>query len=234
MVPSEADNWQAALRDIGKAAAGYLRTVLPEGRVLGITGGTTLYHLIDAYRREGKRQEDLIVIPARGGLGDKVEYQANTLTEKLAKKLDVSYKQLYTPDFLSKLSIETLMNEPLIREIIELVERIDILVFGVGKAETMARRRNLSREEIGTILEKGAVAEAFGYYFNQEGQIVHELSTIGISLEQFKRLRHLIAVAGGQEKAEAIIAISKLNPSLVLVTDEQAANQILKTYEEEK
>lgn len=234
VVPSEADNWQAALRDIGKAAAGYLKTVLPEGKVLGITGGTTLYHLIDAYRREGKRQEDLIVIPARGGLGDKVEYQANTLTEKLAKKLDVTYKQLYTPDFLSKLSIETLMNEPLIREIIELVERIDILVFGVGKAETMARRRNLSRQEIDTILEKGAVAEAFGYYFNQEGQIVYELSTIGISLEQFKRLRHLIAVAGGQEKAEAIIAISKLNPSLVLVTDEQAANQILKTYEEEK
>lgn len=234
VVPSETGNRDAALRDIGKAAAGYLKTILPDGKVLGITGGTTLYHLIEAYRREGKRQEDLIVIPARGGLGDKVEYQANTLTEKLAKKLDVSYKQLYTPDFLSKLSIETLMNEPLIREIIELVERIDVLVFGIGKAETMARRRNLSREEIDVILGKGAVAEAFGYYFNQEGQIVYELSTIGISLEQFKLLRHLIAVAGGAEKAEAIIAISKLNPSLVLVTDEQAANQILSTYEEEK
>jgi central glycolytic genes regulator len=234
VVPSEASNWEAALRDIGKAAAGYLRTILPEGKVLGITGGSTLYHLIDAYRRDGKRQEELIVIPARGGLGDKAEYQANTLAEKLAKKLDVQYKQLYTPDFLSKLSIETLMHEPLIREIIELVERIDVLVFGVGKADTMARRRNLSHAEIAAILEKGAVAEAFGYYFNQEGQIVHELSTIGISLEQFQRLKHIIAVAGGAEKAEAIIAISKLNEALVLVTDEQAAEQILKAYEEEK
>lgn len=233
VVPSEVNNWGAALRDIGKAAAGYLRTVIPEGKVIGITGGSTLYHLIDAYRRDGKRQEDLIVIPARGGLGDKAEYQANTLAEKLAKKLDVQYKQLYTPDFLSKLSIETLMNEPLIREIVDLVERIDILVFGVGKADTMARRRNLKKEEIDSIMEKGAVAEAFGYYFNQEGQIVHELSTIGISLEQFKKLKHIIAVAGGAEKAEAIISISKLNEALVLVTDEQAAEQILKTYEEE-
>lgn len=234
VVPSEASNWKTALRDIGKAAAGYLNTVLQEGSVLGITGGTTLYHLIDAYRRDGKRQEDLIVIPARGGLGDKVEYQANTLAEKMAKKLDVRYKQLYTPDFLSKLSIDTLMNEPLIREIVELVDRIDVLVFGIGKADTMARRRNLSGDEIQRILEKGAVAEAFGYYFNQEGQIVHELSTIGISLKQFQRLNHLIAVAGGAEKAEAIVAISKLNEALVLVTDEQAADQILKIYEEEK
>ncbi len=233
VVPSEADNWGAALKDIGKAAAGYLKTILPEGKVLGITGGSTLYHLIDAYRRDGKRQEELIVIPARGGLGDKAEYQANTLAEKLAKKLDVQYKQLYTPDFLSKLSIETLMHEPLIREIVDLVERIDVLVFGVGKADTMARRRNLKAEEIAGIMEKGAVAEAFGYYFNQEGQIVHELSTIGISLEQFKRLKHIIAVAGGAEKAEAIISISKLNEALVLVTDEQAAEQIIKTYEEE-
>ncbi len=233
VVPSEASNWGAALRDIGKAAAGYLKTILPEGRVLGITGGSTLFHLIEAYRRDGKRQEELIVIPARGGLGDKAEYQANTLAEKLAKKLDVQYKQLYTPDFLSKLSIETLMHEPLIREIVELVERIDVLVFGVGKADTMARRRNLKKEEIELILEKGAVAEAFGYYFNQEGQIVHELSTIGISLEQFKKLEHIIAVAGGAEKAEAIISVSKLNKALVLVTDEQAAEQIIKTYEEE-
>jgi central glycolytic genes regulator len=46
-------------------------------------------------------------------------------------------------------------------------------------------------------------------------------------------LKHIIAVAGGAEKAEAIISISKLNEALVLVTDEQAAEQILKTYEEE-
>ncbi len=234
VVPSEAANVSAALQDIGKAGAAYLKSIISGGSVLGITGGSTLYHLIDAYRKDGKTKDGLIVIPARGGLGDKAEYQANTLAEKLAKKLSVQYKQLYTPDFLSKLSIDTLMNEPLIKEIVELVARIDVLVFGVGKAETMARRRNLSKEEIDGILEKGAVAEAFGYYFNKEGQIVHELSTIGISLEQFKGLNHLIAVAGGAEKAEAIISISKLNEALVLVTDEQAAEQILKTYKEEE
>jgi central glycolytic genes regulator len=80
---------------------------------------------------------------------------------------------------------------------------------------------------IDTMLDKGAVAEAFGYYFNQEGEIVHEISTIGITLEKFKSLDNIIAVAGGKEKVEAIIAISKLNNKLVLFTDESVAKTIL-------
>ena len=70
------------------------------------------------------------------------------------------------------------------------------------------------------------MAESFGYYFNKDGEIVYEISTIGIDLQIFKNLNHIIAVAGGVEKAEAIIAISKLNPNLVLVTDEQTAKKI--------
>jgi len=84
----------------------------------------------------------------------------------------------------------------------------------------------LEQEEIDNILGKGAVAESFGYYFNKDGEIVHEISTIGIDLDIFKKLKHVIAVAGGVEKTEAIIAISKLNPNLVLVTDELTAKKI--------
>ena len=233
VVPSVSEDDDVCLKDIGRATAGYLKTILSDGAVLGITGGSTLFRVIEAFRKENRKYHDLLVVPARGGVGDRAEYQANTLTEKLAKKLDSRYKLLYTPDFLSKLSIEALRNEPAIREIMDWVEKIDILVFGVGKAETMARRRNLEPGEIKSILEKGAVAEAFGYYFNQEGEIVHELSTIGITLEHFKKLKHIIAVAGGDEKAEAIISISKLNGELVLVTDEEAASKILRIYEEE-
>ena len=47
-----------------------------------------------------------------------------------------------------------------------------------------------------------------------------------LDLEIFKNLKNVIAVARGVEKTEAIIAISKLNPNLVLVTDEQTAKRI--------
>ena len=45
-------------------------------------------------------------------------------------------------------------------------------------------------------------------------------------MEDFLSINDAIAVAGGEEKAEAIIAISQLRKDLVLVIDEAAANKI--------
>ncbi len=91
----------------------------------------------------------------------------------------------------------------------------------------MAERRNLSKEKIEWLHEKGAVAEAFGHYFDIDGNQLWEYKTIGLSLEKFKSLKEAIAVAGEEEKAEAIIAIAKIKPDITLITDELAARKIL-------
>lgn len=221
------------IKDIGKLAAEYLRTIIEDDSIIGITGGSSVYNIIESYRKEKIPYPEVTVIPARGGLGTKSEYQANTLVEKLADKLGSKYQLLFTPDILAKDTIDSLRNEPHIKDILEKVENIDILVFGIGQAMKMAERRSLTDKEKGIISEKGAVSEAFGYYFNKDGNIVHELSTIGIELDKFKEIDKLIAVAGGTNKAEAIISICKLNPNLVLVTDERVARTILKSREEE-
>ena len=78
------------------------------------------------------------------------------------------------------------------------------------------------------MLDEGSVAEAFGHFFNIEGKEVWEYKTIGLSLKRFKSLEKLIGVAGGEEKAEAIMAISSLNANMTLVTDESCAKRILK------
>ena len=106
------------------------------------------------------------------------------------------------------------------------MERIDVLLFGVGEAQTMAKRRSLPEELMVELNAKGAVSEGFGYYFNKAGEIVHEISTIGISLEVYKNLGTVIAIAKGEEKAEAIISIAKLNPNLILISDESTINKI--------
>jgi central glycolytic genes regulator len=98
----------------------------------------------------------------------------------------------------------------------------------------MAERRSLCSEEIKKIENKKAVAEAFGYYFNSEGEVVHKINTIGIDLDKFKQTKNLIAIAGGVGKIEAILALTKLDSRLVLVTDENVANQILRRFKEEK
>jgi len=233
IVPNSSDDDPFMDKEMGKTAAHYLKDIIKDNSIVGLTGGTTISQLVMEYRSDKTKFNNVTVVPARGGLGKRVEYQANTLVQNLANKLDCNYKSLYTPDFLSKNTIESLLKEPSIKEIVELIEDIDILAFGVGRADAMANRRGISDGDIEALLEKGAVSEAFGYYFNESGEIVHEISTIGIKLETFKKLENLIAVAGGSDKAEAIVSISKLNKNLTLVCDESVAKKIIYKYKEE-
>jgi central glycolytic genes regulator len=72
-----------------------------------------------------------------------------------------------------------------------------------------------------------AVGEAFGYYFNEAGDIVHKVTTIGMQLEDLKKIPNIIAVAGGASKAKAIKAYMKQAPAeTVLITDEGVAKQL--------
>ena len=233
IVPNSSDDDPFIYKEMGKTAANYLKGVIKDDSIIGLTGGTTIAQVVEEYRVEKDKFTNVTVVPARGGLGKKVEYQANTIVQNLANKLHCNYKTLYTPDFLSKDTIESLLKEPSIKEITELIEDIDILIFGIGRADKMADRRGLKEEEIEKLLKKGAVSEAFGYYFNESGEIVHEISTIGIELQTFKRIKNLIAVAGGSDKAKSIISISELNKNLTLVCDESVAKKIIFKYKEE-
>jgi len=221
------DDDQLDLKEIGDQCAQLLLEMLPDVKILGITGGSTVFEVTQAMPQLASKHHHIMVVPARGGVGDETEHQANTVAEKLAKKLNSQYKMLFIPDSLSEASIQTLKSEPSIHETFELIQQIDTLVFGVGHAEVMARRRGLPDSRIQDIVQKGAVAESFGFYFNRQGQIVDEISTLGITLEKVKSLTRVIAVAGGKDKTEAIIAVSKLNPHLILVTNESVATQIL-------
>ena len=104
---------------------------------------------------------------------------------------------------------------------------MDTLVFGMGRADVMATRRNLSKEKIEDIIEKGAVAEAFGHYFDINGEEIWEYKTIGLSLDKYKKLKNVIGVAGGEDKAEVIISIATLRNDITIITDEEAARKIL-------
>lgn len=110
-------------------------------------------------------------------------------------------------------------------------DRADCVIHGIGSAEEMAVRRNSSPEDLRILEEKGAVSEAFGYYFNAEGAIVHRIRTIGIQLEQVEQCKHVIAVAAGKQKVNAMLSYFKVAPKqTIFITDEAAAKEIAERY----
>ncbi len=227
VVPGDSDELPWVINDLGLASVTVMESLVKENSIIAVTGGTTMA-AVAQMMHPLKRLKHLLFVSARGGLGEQVDNQANTICAKMAEKADGVYRLLHVPDQISEEAFKTLINEPTIQDVLELVQSADIVVHGIGDALTMAKRRRSSDELLQQIGEAQAVAETFGYYFNQEGQVVHKVKTFGLQLENLYEDRNVIAIAGGKSKAKAIEAYYKQGPKSILVTDEGAARQLLK------
>lgn len=215
------------LHEVGRIASKCMVESFKECRVLGVTGGNTMFHVAQAMQPLSKGA-DVVVVSARGSLGSHYEIQASNVVGIIAEKLKSNYELLQLPDNIKRESARELLKETTFDKTLQMIDEIDCLVFGIGNAEDMAYRRNLSCGEKELLKEQNAVAESCGFYFNIEGEIVYESSTLGINLSKYKTMKNIIGVAIGERKVQAIHAISKINPNLTLITDKDTANCILK------
>lgn len=226
VVPGDSEQSPHSKRELGLAGAQALRKQVKKHDVIGVTGGSTLAEVANLLTFSSPDLSCMFV-PARGGLGENVELQANTIASTMAKRTGGQYRLLHVPDHLGDEAYQSLMLDPNIQEIVEVIRRARIVIHGIGNALTMARRRKADERTIELLQQEGAHAEAFGYYFDREGNVVHKMPTVGLKLEDIMRTEVVIGVAGGSSKAEAIESILKFGHEHILVTDEAAAKKIV-------
>ncbi|MPM39133.1 Central glycolytic genes regulator [bioreactor metagenome] len=226
LVPGSYDNNPSLIKDVARLGAEYFLSILKDGDIVSITGGSTMLEFSNAIKTE-KKYENATIVPARGSMGKDVEIQSNNVVATTSKKLSSNYKLLHIPDELGTAAMKTLTQEPQIKSTLDMIEKTNVLVFGIGIAAEMATRRRLPEEKVEEIVKKGAIGEAFGHYFNDNGEIVCKLNTVGIHLDTFKNVKENIAIFAGTKKADALIAMTKINKNIVLITDEESANRIL-------
>ncbi|NMA83486.1 MAG: sugar-binding transcriptional regulator [Epulopiscium sp.] len=227
IVPGDTDENPIIKKDLGKVAAQLFKDKLQSDQIIAITGGSTVAEVIQAMPTV-YGYKDILVVPARGSLGNQAEYQSNTLVSQLAPKINASYQLLNIPDNLSKKTLDTVKNEPLIQYTLQKIVQANVLLFGIGNALQMAERRNMSDPIIDYLHRKQAIGEAFGYYFDEKGTMVYTSPSVGIKLEQIKRIPFTLAVAGGASKAKAIYALAQVLKQSHLVIDEGAARELLR------
>lgn len=228
IVPGDVASDSFVLQQLGKEAAMCLMTLVNPASKIAVTGGSSVAAMMH-YLAPAPNFHDVQFIAARGGMGNEMPKQANTLAAKFAKRTKSTYRTLFMPEHLSESAYQAMKNEPIVEEMMALYEDVEIVVHGIGAAQEMAERRKSELAERTLLEEKGAVGEAFGYYFSEDGQVVHQLRTIGIQLEQVKNCNKAIAIAAGEEKAPAIRAYFKnAAHHTILITDERAADELLK------
>ncbi|WP_294185238.1 sugar-binding transcriptional regulator [uncultured Clostridium sp.] len=227
IVPGDCDKDETVKNDIGRNAANYFKNIAEDDDIIALTGGSTVKSVIDSIS-EAPNFKNILVVPARGGIGRNMETQANTLAARLANKVGGTYKLLHVPDNLSEEAIKTIVKEKDVKDIVKNIYSADVLIYGIGRACKMAQRREMPQDKIDEIQSEGAVGEAFGYYFDKQGKIIYSTPSIGIKNERIGKIKTLIAVAGGSSKGEAILSVERNNHNSILITDEGAARQIMK------
>ncbi|WP_100332290.1 sugar-binding transcriptional regulator [Bacillus xiapuensis] len=228
IVHGDSDQSAWVKKELGAACARSIKSRLLAKNIIAVTGGTTMREAARAMTPNLAEGKELIFVPARGGIGTDVQNQANSIVAEMALNTDGVHKVLYAPDQISQQAYQTMLQEPAIKEVLDLIKRSNIILHGIGEAMTMAKRRHTSAEDMDKIRKARAVSEAFGYYFDEKGRVIHKVDTIGLQLQDLADAGDVVAVAGGASKGRAIRSYLQGTPkATVLITDEAAAKRLL-------
>ncbi|MDX9873047.1 MAG: sugar-binding domain-containing protein [Clostridia bacterium] len=225
IVPGDTDADPAVFQELGKLTARFVRESVQDDWVIAVTGGTTMAEMA-RHLPAGAGKKNVLVVPARGGLGEDVEIQANTIAAETAHRLGASYRLLHVPDGLPEEMLDRLMKESKVQEVVTLSRHADILLHGIGIPAEIVRRRDLSWEKLFAGTAKQPAGEVFGNFFAADGSVVKTIPTVGPPLEELAKLDLVAAAAGGTGKAEAILAVLKHGFVDILFTDQGAAERI--------
>lgn len=230
ITPGNSDQQEKVIDELGYLLWDSLNQQLPNGRnVIAVMGGTTMAKVAEKVSNLETSHRHNLFVPARGGIGESVKVQANSVSAMMAMQSRGDYRSLYVPEQLSSTTYDSLLQEPSILEVLNLISEANCVIHSIGRAIHMAARRKMTEEDLVMLKQKNAVAESFGYFFNENGEVVYRIPRIGLDLKDILNIPYVFAVAGGRSKAKAIHAYMKNAPKQTwLITDEAAANAILK------
>lgn len=219
------------LDGLGRLAADLLAGEVREGMILGVSYGhsiaATVAHL---QPRERVRMTVVQIIGALGSADPRIE--GGDLTRELALAFGGEYRYLFAPLMVeSERARDVILQEPLVRETIDLGRAADLTLIGIGSPSSVSFWSGyLSHYDLSKLRLKGAVGHMCAEFFDHDGKVLDipiNKRSVSIGLESLRAAKRVVAVAGGPEKADAIAAALRGGYIDVLVTDEFAARSAL-------
>ena len=128
---------------------------------------------------------------------------------------------------------DQLLKEPEVQHVMNMAQLADIAMVGIGSLKTSTEFESFgykSQKELDLLKKLGAVGEMHGEYFNSDGEpleLQHHHRLISIRLETLRKMKHVVGVAGGADKIEALQAALKGRFIHSIITDEITARSLL-------
>lgn len=233
IVPNQKSATEAiSKKNVGRAAASYLSSILPKVKKIGVSWGTTLAEFVD--EMPFLQYPNITIIPIMGGVGySNVLYHSNHLAFLLAQKLNTTSTYFYAPALADTKKLkESLLDSKMISVALSEGKDVDVAIVGVGNPVRSSTYRDLgyfTNSDIKELEEKGAIGDVAATFFDKEGKPVDtDVSSrmMGIELEDLKNIPCVIAIATGKEKSDSLKALLAQQVIDVLVIDQTSAEEL--------
>ena len=223
---------------LGAAGATYLTEIVKDGDIIGVTWGTTLYHL--AIELGQKFVRNVRVVQLKGGVSHS---ETNTFASEIlylfGKAFNSTPHHLPLPAIVDHVLVkQAVMADRHIKKVLDLGVEANVAVFTVGpvKADSLLFQLGYFTVEDLEFLSENAAGDICSRFFDIEGRICNrELDerTLGINLKDLQKKEHSILVAGGAGKINGIYGALKGKYANSLITDQFTARFLLDRLEKD-
>ena len=233
VVPALTNNEYFIRKSLARSASKYLSENIHDGDCIGIGWGKTMYETLKYF--QSSRKISATVVPLIGGIGQyAADFQVNEMARQFSEKINGEFVPLYAPAIVDSESIvKALFSDKNFEKVSKLWEGLDIVVVGIGgpiAKDTYLPDTSLSDNDLKILINKGHVGDILFNNFDKNGKICNKSLTkkrVGISFEQLKKAKKIIAIAGSLRKKEAILASLKSGYIDVLITDQIVAKELI-------
>jgi deoxyribonucleoside regulator len=217
---------------LGEKVALYLHEIVKDEDVIGVTWGTTLYHV--AIELKQKFVKDVKIVQLKGGVShSETNTYASEILYLFGKAYNTTPHHLPLPAIVDHAVVKQAMEaDRHIRRILELGQQANIALFTIGtiKTDSLLFQMGYFSESDRESLYDKAVGDICSRFFDKDGAICNESlneRTLGVNLDELRKKEYSILVAGGPNKIDGIYGALKGRYANVLITDQFTAQFLL-------
>lgn len=224
LVPGPADP-SMTNANIAQAASMYIHERLKENSVINIGYGDTPGRVLNNLATVA--ENTITCVSLTGGVS---HYLPNTLSNVFNARLHLIPAPLLAS---TREMAEAIWQEESVQQISRMISHAELSVVGIGSMDgsaTIFHSGILNDNDLLYLSMKGAKGDVLSHFLDEDGNPVansFEDRLVATSLDTLRSLHHVIGVAAGLVKAEAIRAALKGSIIDILITDTETAEAIL-------
>ncbi len=218
---------------LGKAAAQYLERCLKSGHLFAVGWGRTVYEVV-RFIRPNNNIDKLKIVTLNGGLTTSFYLNPYDVGARLSSLFRGECYYIHAPAIAASEELcRSFRSDLTVKQALQMAKLANYSLLGVGEMSaetTLISTGYINLTDVEILHRKGAVGNIVGQFFDIEGKIIDcdlHKRIVAFPIEELRKMKNVIGVAGGKNKTEAILGTLHGNFIKVLITDEETAISIM-------